>query len=126
LCFRGKELPRAEEITRLRDAADGLARSHGLEISTLQLRREPIGMVLRVIIDKPDPGRWKTPDESVGITDCQRVSQDPEPPLLDVKTSSGRTISGKPTRWKFRRRGWIGRCGTRRTTGGSRDGSRRS
>jgi ribosome maturation factor RimP len=55
LCFRGKELPRAEEITKLRNAADRVARSHGLEIFDVQLRREPIGMVLRVVIDKPDP-----------------------------------------------------------------------
>ena len=50
-------MPRAEEIARLRDAASRVARSHGLEIFDVQLRREPIGMVLRVVIDKPDPGR---------------------------------------------------------------------
>jgi ribosome maturation factor RimP len=94
LCFRGKELPRAEEITRLREAADRVARSHGLEIFDVQLRREPIGMVLRVVIDKPDPGRVETPDESVGITDCQRVSQDLSA-LLDVEDEFGQDDLGE-------------------------------
>jgi len=68
----------------LRDAAERVARSHGLEIFDVQLRREPIGMVLRVVIDRPDPGRVETPEESVGIADCQRVSQDLSA-LLDVE-----------------------------------------
>jgi ribosome maturation factor RimP len=94
LCFRGKELPRAEEITRLREAADRVARSHGLEIFDVQLRREPIGMVLRVVIDKPDPGRVETTDESVGIADCQRVSQDLSA-LLDVEDEFGQDDLGE-------------------------------
>jgi len=94
LCFRGKELPRAEEITRLREAADRVARSHGLEIFDVQLRREPIGMVLRVVIDRPDPGRVETPDESVGIADCQRVSQDLSA-LLDVEDEFGENDLGE-------------------------------
>lgn len=88
LCFRGQGLPRAEDITRLRDAADRVARSHGLEIFDVQLRREPVGMVLRVVIDRPDPGRVETPEESVGITECQRVSQDLSA-LLDVEDEFG-------------------------------------
>jgi ribosome maturation factor RimP len=94
LCFRGKELPRAEEITRLRDAAERVARSHGLEIFDVQLRREPIGMVLRVVIDRPDPGRVETPEESVGIADCQRVSQDLSA-LLDVEDEFGENDLGE-------------------------------
>ena len=81
-------MPRAEEITRLREAAERVARSHGLEIFDLQLRREPIGMVLRVVIDRPDAGRVEAPDESVGIADCQRVSQDLSA-LLDVEDEFG-------------------------------------
>ena len=87
-------MPRAEEITRLRDAADRVARSHGLEIFDVQLRREPIGMVLRVVIDKPDPGRVETPEESVGIADCQRVSQDLSA-LLDVEDEFGQDDLGE-------------------------------
>jgi ribosome maturation factor RimP len=79
---------RAEEIARLRDAAERVAASHGLVVFDLQLRREPIGMVLRVVIDRPDPGRVETIEESVGIEDCQRVSQDLSA-RLDVEDEFG-------------------------------------
>jgi ribosome maturation factor RimP len=65
-----------------------VARSHGLEIFDVQLRREPIGMVLRVVIDRPDPGRVETLEESVGIEECQRISQDLSA-LLDVEDEFG-------------------------------------
>jgi ribosome maturation factor RimP len=88
-CFSGAGFtPRAEEITRLRRAAERVAGSHGLEVFDVQLRREPIGIVLRVIIDRPDPGRIEAPEESVGIEDCQRVSQDLSA-LLDVEDEFG-------------------------------------
>jgi ribosome maturation factor RimP len=67
-----------------------VASSHGLEIFDVQLRREPIGMVLRVVIDRPDQGRVETIEESVGIEDCQRVSQDLSA-LLDVEDEFGET-----------------------------------
>lgn len=73
----------------MRAAAERVARSHGLEIFDLQLRREPIGMVLRIVIDRPATGRVETPEESVGIEDCQRVSQDLSA-LLDVEDEFGR------------------------------------
>jgi ribosome maturation factor RimP len=74
-----------DRLARVREAAERVARSHGLDIFDVQLRRESIGTVLRVIIDRPDPGRATTPDEdSVGIADCQRVSQDLSA-LLDVE-----------------------------------------
>ncbi len=125
LCFRGKDYAETEEITRLRNAAERVAQSHGLEIFDVQLRREPIGMVLRVVIDRPDPGGVEAPEDSVGIADCQRVSQDLSA-LLDVEDEFGETTWARPTRSKSRRRGWIARCGTSGTTGASRDGSRRS
>jgi ribosome maturation factor RimP len=78
------------DITRLRGAAERVARSHGLEIFDVQLRREPIGMVLRVVIDRPDPGRVETVEESVGIAECQRVSQDLSA-VLDVEDEFGQT-----------------------------------
>lgn len=93
-------------LTRVRDAAERVCRSCGLEVFDVQLRREPVGTVLRVIIDRPDPGtptrpaapassgdvegaashadaagRW---EDSIGIEDCQRVSQDLSA-LLDVE-----------------------------------------
>jgi ribosome maturation factor RimP len=93
-CFSGaKVTPKAEEIARLRDAAERVARSYGLEIFDVQLRREPIGMVLRVVIDRPDQGRVETPEESVGIEDCQRVSHDLSA-LLDVEDEFGQDDLG--------------------------------
>jgi len=96
-----------ERLARVRDAAERVARSYGLEIFDVQLRRESGGTVLRVIIDRPDPGTPTSPavasqrisgevstgaaeparrpeDDSVGIVDCQRVSQDLSA-LLDVE-----------------------------------------
>jgi ribosome maturation factor RimP len=61
-----------------------VARSYGLEIFDVQLRRESIGLVLRVIIDRPDRGVPETPEDAVGIEDCQRVSHDLSA-LLDVE-----------------------------------------
>src|ERR1043166_9809441 len=71
-------------MTRLRNAAERVARTHGLDVFDVQLRREPIGMVLRVIIDRPDRGRVEAPEEAVGIEECQRVSQDLSA-VLDVE-----------------------------------------
>jgi ribosome maturation factor RimP len=75
---------RHQELTRVREAAERVARSCGLEIFDVQLRRESIGTVLRVIIDRPDRGVPEKPEEAVGIEECQRVSQDLSA-LLDVE-----------------------------------------
>ena len=61
-----------------------MAGSYGLEIFDVQLRRESIGTVLRVIIDRPDKGVPERPEDAVGIEECQRVSQDLSA-LLDVE-----------------------------------------
>jgi ribosome maturation factor RimP len=79
---------RAEHLVTLREAAERVAKSHGLEIFDVQLRREPIGMVLRVVIDRPATGQIEAPEDSVGIEDCQRVSQDLSA-LLDVEDEFG-------------------------------------
>jgi ribosome maturation factor RimP len=77
--------PSADQLDRVREAAERVARSYGLEVFDVQLRRESVGTVLRVIIDRPDPGKPSNPDEdAVGIADCQRVSQDLSA-LLDVE-----------------------------------------
>jgi ribosome maturation factor RimP len=79
----------------VRDAAERVARSYGLEIFDVQLRREAVGLILRVIIDRPDPGRGDASasvaeaertraSDGIGIQDCQRVSQDLSA-LLDVE-----------------------------------------
>ena len=82
--FQGRFTARHDELTRVRAAAERVARSCGLEVFDVQLRRESIGTVLRVIIDRPDRGVPEPPEESVGIADCQRVSQDLSA-LLDVE-----------------------------------------
>lgn len=83
--FQTEHLAREHErIGRIREAAERVAGSYGLEIFDVQLRRESIGKVLRVIIDRPDRGVVEAPDEAVGIEDCQRVSQDLSA-LLDVE-----------------------------------------
>jgi ribosome maturation factor RimP len=61
-----------------------IADSHGLEVFDVQLRRESIGTVLRVIIDRPDRGVPERPEDAVGIEECQRVSQDLSA-VLDVE-----------------------------------------
>ena len=68
----------------MRAAAERVARSCGLEVFDVQLRRESIGTVLRVVIDRPDRGVPETFDEAVGIDECQRVSHDLSA-LLDVE-----------------------------------------
>ena len=94
-----------ERLARVREAAERVARGYGLEIFDVQLRRESGGTVLRVIIDRPDPGTptstavasHRTPgevsaggteagpaDDSIGIADCQRVSHDLSA-LIDVE-----------------------------------------
>ena len=75
-------MPRAEEITRLRDAAERVARSHGLEIFDIQIRREALGHVVRVFIDRPGPAA--TPEESVSIEDCAEVNREMST-ILDVE-----------------------------------------
>lgn len=75
---------RHQQLTHLRETAERIARSYGLDIFDVQLRRESIGTVLRVIIDRPDRGVPEALEESVGIDDCQRVSQDLSA-LLDVE-----------------------------------------
>lgn len=79
-----REAVKSAELARVRDAAERVARGYGLEIFDVQLRREAIGTVLRVIIDRPDRGAPEVPEEAVGIVECQRVSHDLSA-LLDVE-----------------------------------------
>jgi ribosome maturation factor RimP len=74
----------SERLATVRAAAERVARSYGLDIFDVQLRRESIGTVLRVIIDRPDRGVVETPEDAVGIEDCQRVSRDLSA-VLDVE-----------------------------------------
>lgn len=73
-----------ERIGRIRETAERVAGSYGLEIFDVQLRRESIGNVLRIVIDRPDRGGVEAPEDAVGIEDCQRVSHDLNA-ILDVE-----------------------------------------
>jgi ribosome maturation factor RimP len=83
-CISGAFTAQSGRLERLRGVAARVAHGYGLEIFDVQLRRESIGTVLRVIIDRPDRGVPEPPEEAVGIEECQRVSQDLSA-LLDVE-----------------------------------------
>ena len=86
-CISGAFTAQTERLQQLREVAARVAHSYGLEIFDVQLRRESIGTVLRVIIDKPDPGVPERPEDAVGIEECQRVSQDLSA-VLDVEADA--------------------------------------
>ncbi len=75
-----------DPIERIRGIAERVAGAHGLEVFDVQMRRESIGPVLRVVIDRPAPadGSPEPPEDSVGIQDCQRISEDLSA-ILDVE-----------------------------------------
>lgn len=81
-------MSRGQTPDRLRDAAARVARSYGLDIFDVQLRREAIGWVLRVVLDRvpsaPAGGPAGGAEELVSIEDCQHVSRDLSA-LLDVE-----------------------------------------
>jgi ribosome maturation factor RimP len=68
-------------IEEVEAIARRVAGSHGLDIFSVQYRREGGGMVLRVQIDRP--GAAATPEESVSVEDCASVSRDLSA-ILDV------------------------------------------
>jgi ribosome maturation factor RimP len=71
-----------DALEPLRAAASRIAASHGLELFDLQFRRESIGWVLRVIVDRVAPAG--TAEEAVSVDDCRSVSEDLSV-LLDVE-----------------------------------------
>lgn len=83
-----------DRLERIRDIANRVAAGNGLTVFDVQLRRESIGLVLRVIIDRQVPYGEALPqlpvthDESVSVADCQRVSQDISA-ILDVEDPFG-------------------------------------
>jgi ribosome maturation factor RimP len=72
----------ADVVERVRGLAARIAGGYGLEIFDVQFRRERSGMVLRVRLDRP--GSAASPEESVGVDDCARVSRDLSA-VLDVE-----------------------------------------
>lgn len=77
-------------LSHIREIADRVAASCGVVIFEVQLRRESVGLVLRITIDRQvrrdEAGRLvvERPEDSIGIDECQRVSQDVSA-ILDVE-----------------------------------------
>ena len=69
-------------VDRVRDIAARVAGGYGLEIFDVQFRKEGRGLVLRIWIDRP--GQAATPEDSVGVDECARISRDLSA-VLDVE-----------------------------------------
>ena len=77
-----------DRLASARAIAERVARSRGLDIFDVQFRRESVGWVLRVVIDR----RWpfdeaatpEAPERAIGIEDCQRFSEEVST-ILDVE-----------------------------------------
>ena len=65
-------------LGEVRSIAERVARSHAVEFFDLQFRRESIGWVLRIVIDRPAPVPPDTggQSEDVSVVDCAKVSVD--------------------------------------------------
>ncbi len=71
-----------QPLDQIRAIAERVAASRGLEVWDIQSRREAVGHVIRVFIDRPGPAA--TPDESVSIEDCEQVNREMST-ILDVE-----------------------------------------
>jgi len=69
-------------LDHIKAIAERVAASRGLEIWDVQSRREAVGHVVRVFIDRPGPAA--TPEESVSIEDCEQVNREIST-ILDVE-----------------------------------------
>lgn len=69
-------------LERIRDIAVRVAETYGLLVDEITMRREGGADVLRIVVDRPGPAA--TAEESVSITDCERVSQEVST-MLDVE-----------------------------------------
>ncbi len=71
-----------QPLDQIRAIAQRVAASRGLEVWDLQSRREVVGHVIRVFIDRPGPAA--SPEESVSIEDCEQVNREMST-ILDVE-----------------------------------------
>ncbi len=71
-----------DPLAQIRTIAERVAASRGLDIWDIQSRREAIGHVVRVFIDRPGPAA--TAEESVSIEDCEQVNREIST-ILDVE-----------------------------------------
>jgi ribosome maturation factor RimP len=69
-------------LERIREITVRVADTYGLLVDDVVMRRERGNDVLRVVLDRPGSGA--TPEDSVSITDCERVSQELST-ILDVE-----------------------------------------
>src|SRR3954470_13653094 len=69
-------------IDQIRAIAERVGEARGLVIWDIQSRREAVGHVVRVFIDRPGPSA--TPEESVKVGECGQVSRDLTT-ILDVE-----------------------------------------
>jgi ribosome maturation factor RimP len=84
------------DLERIRSLAERAAHTHGLEVFDVQYRREAVGWVLRVMIDRRGAADTQAkpgdPVDSVSVDDCRLVSQDLGA-LLDVDDPVERTYT---------------------------------
>ena len=71
-----------EPLAQIRAIAERVAASRGLSVWDVQSRREAVGHVVRVVIDRPGPAA--TPEDSVSIEDCEQVNREMSA-ILDVE-----------------------------------------
>ena len=71
-----------QPIDHIRAIAERVAVQRGLVIWDIQSRREAVGHVVRVFIDRPGPSA--TAEESVSIEDCEQVNRELST-ILDVE-----------------------------------------
>jgi ribosome maturation factor RimP len=71
-----------EPLERIRAIAERVAASRGLEVWDVQSRRETVGHVVRVFIDRAGPAA--RPEDSVSIEDCEQVNREMGA-ILDVE-----------------------------------------
>ena len=76
-----------DRLRQARSIAERVARDAGLEIFDVRLRRESIGWVLRVVLDRPAAaGGGRPAEEEISVGDCERVSRDLST-ILDVEVT---------------------------------------
>jgi len=63
-----------EPLAHIRAVAERVAASRGLDVWDIQNRREAIGHVVRIFIDRPGPAA--RPEESVSVEDCEQVNRE--------------------------------------------------
>jgi ribosome maturation factor RimP len=71
-----------EPLTQIRAIAERVTAERGLTVWDIQSRREAVGHVVRIIIDRPGPAA--TPEDSVSIQDCEQVNREIST-ILDVE-----------------------------------------